>query len=106
MPWVNPTVIASKRDGDIRPCIDMRRTNEAIIRERHPIPTVDEADPLSRLLKVDRTQQSEISKVAEEHVRFVAINSTTNRQTDRQTDRKRLFDPSTMCSEYNGNIKP
>ena len=26
--------------------------------------------------------------------------------TDRQTDRKSLFDPSTMCSEYNGNIKP
>ena len=41
-PWVNPTVIAPKRDGDIRLCIDMRRANEAIIRERHPIPTVDE----------------------------------------------------------------
>ena len=41
-PWVNPTVIAPKRDGDIRPCIDMRRANEAIIRERHSIPTVDE----------------------------------------------------------------
>ena len=41
-PWVNPTVIAPKRDGDIRLCIDMRRANEAIMRERHPIPTVDE----------------------------------------------------------------
>ena len=41
-PWVNPTVIAPKRDGDIRLCIDMRRANEAIIRERHPIPSVDE----------------------------------------------------------------
>ena len=34
------------------------------------------------------------------------VNAIDDRQTDRQTDRKRLFDPSTMCSEYNGNIKP
>ena len=32
------------------------------------------ADPLSRLLKVVMAQQSEFSKIAEEHVRFVAIN--------------------------------
>ena len=41
-PWVNPIINVLKRDGGIRLCIDMRRANEAIIRERHPIPTVDE----------------------------------------------------------------
>ena len=41
-PWVNPVVIIPKADGDIRLCIDMRRANEAIIRGRYPIPTVDE----------------------------------------------------------------
>jgi len=41
-PWVNPVVIVPKPCGDIRLCIDMRRANEAIIRGRHPIPTVDE----------------------------------------------------------------
>ena len=42
-PWVNAAVIVPKANGDdIRLCIDMRRANEAIIRERHPIPTVDE----------------------------------------------------------------
>ena len=41
-PSVNPVVVVPKSEGDIRLCIDMRRANEAILRERHPIPTVDE----------------------------------------------------------------
>ena len=40
--WVNPIVVVPKSGGDIRLCIDMRRANEAILRARHPIPTVDE----------------------------------------------------------------
>lgn len=40
--WVSPIVVAPKASGDIRLCVDMRRANEAIIRERIPIPTVDE----------------------------------------------------------------
>ena len=39
---VSPIVIVPKPSGDIRLCVDMRRANEAIIRERHPIPTIDE----------------------------------------------------------------
>ena len=39
---VNPEVIIPKADGDICLCIDMRRANEAIIRGRCPITTVDE----------------------------------------------------------------
>ena len=41
-PWVSPVVIIPKPNNDIRLCIDMRRANEAIQRERHPIQTVDE----------------------------------------------------------------
>ena len=40
--WLNPVVIAPKPDGSIRLCLDMRRANEAIIRQRYPIPTVDD----------------------------------------------------------------
>ena len=40
-PWVSPVVVVPKESG-VRLCVDMRQANEAIIRERHPIPTVDE----------------------------------------------------------------
>lgn len=40
--WISPLVVVPKGDGDVRVCVDMRRANEAIIRERHPIPTVEE----------------------------------------------------------------
>ena len=40
--WVSPLVVAPKQDGDIRVCVDMRAANEAIVRERHPIPTIEE----------------------------------------------------------------
>ena len=39
---VSPVVVASKPSGDIRLCEDMRRANDAIVRERLPIPTADE----------------------------------------------------------------
>ena len=42
-PWVSPVVIAPKPgSNNIRLCVDMRQANTAILRERYPIPTVDE----------------------------------------------------------------
>ena len=41
-PWVSPLVIIAKKNGEVRLCIDMRRANKAINRERHPSPTVDD----------------------------------------------------------------
>lgn len=40
--WVSALVVVPKKNGDIRICVDMRRANTAVRRERHPIPTVDE----------------------------------------------------------------
>ena len=41
-PWVSPLVAVPKSNGDVRVCVDMRRANEAVTRERHPIPTLEE----------------------------------------------------------------
>ena len=41
-PWVNPVVIVPKNNGEIRLCVDMRQANQATMRRRYPIPTVDE----------------------------------------------------------------
>ncbi|CAB3986097.1 Hypothetical predicted protein [Paramuricea clavata] len=41
-PWVSPVCIVPKPSGEIRLCVDMRRANEAIQREKHPIPTMAE----------------------------------------------------------------
>ena len=40
--WINPLVAVEKPDGDIRICLDMRQANCAILREKHPVPTVEE----------------------------------------------------------------
>ncbi len=42
-PWVSPLVVVPKSSGEIRVCVDMRQVNTAVIRERYPIPTVEES---------------------------------------------------------------
>lgn len=40
--WVSPLVVANKTNGTIRLCVDLRRVNQAVIRERHPMPVIDD----------------------------------------------------------------
>ncbi|XP_058840195.1 uncharacterized protein LOC131695716 [Topomyia yanbarensis] len=44
-PWVSPLVTVVKDNGDLRLCVDMRRANVAIIRERHIMPTIEDFLP-------------------------------------------------------------
>lgn len=39
--WISPVVLAPQKN-DYRFCVDMRRANQAIEREIHPLPTIDE----------------------------------------------------------------
>ena len=39
---MSPLVVIPKKNGDVRICVDMRKANQAIIRERHPMPTIDD----------------------------------------------------------------
>ncbi|XP_048590584.1 uncharacterized protein LOC116613084 isoform X1 [Nematostella vectensis] len=40
--WINPLGAVEKPNGDVRICLDMRQANQAILRERHPVPTMQE----------------------------------------------------------------
>lgn len=40
-PWISPLTIVPKKSG-IRVCLDSRAINEAIMRERHPMPTIND----------------------------------------------------------------
>ena len=40
-PWASPIVVAPKKTG-IQICVDLRAANQAIERERHPVPTVED----------------------------------------------------------------
>lgn len=41
-PWVSPIVVVPKKNNGVRVCIDMRIANNAIAREKHPMPTLDD----------------------------------------------------------------
>lgn len=40
--WVSPIVVVVKDTGDIRLCVDMRQVNKAVLRETHPLPTIED----------------------------------------------------------------
>lgn len=40
--WVSPLVVVGKANGEPRICLDLRRVNEAVQRERHPMPLIED----------------------------------------------------------------
>ena len=41
-PWCAGMVVVQKKSGDVRICVDLKPLNESVLREVHPIPSVDE----------------------------------------------------------------
>lgn len=41
-PWVSPIVPIEKKNKDVRICVDIRQANRAIVRDRFPLPVIEE----------------------------------------------------------------
>ena len=51
--WINFIVAVEKSNGDVRICLDMRQANRAILREKHPVPTLQEMSGAKVFSKLD-----------------------------------------------------
>ena len=41
-PWVSSMVVAQKKNGKVRICLDPQHLNKAIMRSHYPLPTIEE----------------------------------------------------------------
>lgn len=77
--WISPIVVVPKDNGkQVRICVDMRRANEAIRRENHPLPVIDDFLPhisgakiFSKIYISNAFHQVEISESSREITTFI-----------------------------------
>lgn len=41
-PWGVPVLFVKKKDGSLRLCIDYRQLNQVIIKNKYPLPSIDD----------------------------------------------------------------
>ena len=64
--WVSPIVVVPVTDNDIRMCIDLRKVNQAVIREKYPIPTMQEM--LAELNGAKVSSKLDLKQIGRAHV--------------------------------------
>lgn len=76
--WVSPLVPVLKDSGEVRLCVDMRQANRAVLREKHPLPVIEELlgsiNGAVRFSKVDIKEayhQIEISERSRDVTTFI-----------------------------------
>lgn len=76
--WVSPMIPILKSSGEVRICVDMRRANQAILRESHPLPLIEEllgslggAIKFSKLDIKEAYHQLELSEKSREITTFI-----------------------------------
>ena len=42
-PWLSQIVITSKKNGDIRMCLDLKELNKALLREHYTLPILEDS---------------------------------------------------------------
>ncbi|XP_003737424.1 uncharacterized protein K02A2.6-like [Galendromus occidentalis] len=47
--WISPIVVAEKKNGDVRLCVDLREVNKAVVQDAFPLPHIE--DLMQRLAK-------------------------------------------------------
>ena len=54
-PWGSPAIFVGKKDGSLRMCIDYRQLNEVTIKNKYPLPRIDDLfDQLSGAILKNR----------------------------------------------------
>ncbi|GJX20381.1 retrotransposon protein, putative, ty3-gypsy subclass [Tanacetum coccineum] len=66
-PWGAPVLFVNKKDGLIRMCIDYRELNKLTIKNRYPLPRIDDLSYLDRFVIVFIDDILIYSKSKEEH---------------------------------------
>lgn len=76
--WVSPMVPVLKGSGEVRICVDMRRANQAVLRESHPLPLIEEvlgslggATKFSKLDIKEAYHQLELSEKSRKITTFI-----------------------------------
>ena len=41
-PWISNLVVACRKSGEVRLCVDLKSVNKAIIPDKYPLPTIEE----------------------------------------------------------------